>query len=217
MTMRGEKLLATLRREARHGKPLAATLRHAERHPITDPAWPDLPELTTTGRADAEAFGAALEGFELVRLFHSPVVRCRQTAEGIAAGVQRAGGRVEMLGVHESLGIGYTRDRLEFGRLFEIHGDNRFMRLWCDGVLPEKVLAPASSCSTQIREFIHRRLGDHALNARVLDLHVSHDINIMAVREACLGLRHEEAGWLEFLDGVVFQSTADGVRALGGK
>lgn len=206
--------MATLRREARHGKPLAATLRHAERHPITDPAWPDLPELTATGRADAEAFGAALAGFELVRLFHSPVLRCRQTAEGIAAGVQRIGGRVELLGAHEPLGISYTHDRVEFGRLFEIHGDNRFMRLWCDGALPRTALDPAAECSEQIVAFIRGRLAEHAADARSLDLHVSHDINIMAVREACLGLRHEDAGWLEFLDGVVFQPSEDGMRGI---
>jgi len=209
--------LATLRREARHGKPLAATLRHAERHPITDPAWPDLPELTATGRADAAAFGAALTGFERVRLFHSPVRRCQQTAECIAEGVRRIGGRAELIGACEPLGIGYTHDRLEFGRLFEAHGETRFMRLWCDGVLPRTALDPAADCAEQIVDFIRSRLAEHAANARSLDLHVSHDINIMAVREVCLGLRHEEAGWLEFLDGVVFQPDEAGMRALGAK
>jgi hypothetical protein len=46
-----------------------------------------------------------------------------------------------------------------------------------------------------------------------LDLHVSHDWNIIVLRELVCGVRHEDAGWLDFLDGVVFTPTAAGLRA----
>lgn len=211
VTMRGEELLATLRREARAGRPVAATLRHAERHAITDPARPELPELTPGGHAMAEEFGAELTGFACVRLFHSPVLRCQQTAESIARGVRRIGGRAELCGAQEPLGIGYTRDRYEFGRLFELHGEH-FVRLWCDDALPPHVLDSATACSAQIVDYIRRRLEEHAAGVGALDLHVSHDINIMAVREKTLGVRHEEAGWLGFLDGVTLSAGERGLR-----
>lgn len=188
-------------------------LRHAARHAITDPAHPELAVLTDEGHASAEAFGAALGDFARVRLFFSPVLRCQQTAEGIARGVRRTGATVEIHGAHESLGIGYTRDRDEFGRLFELHGEH-FVRLWCGGELPATVIDSADRCASDILAHIRERLAEVTSTPRALDLHVSHDINIMAVREQLVGLRHEDVGWLNFLDGVAFGWREGGLRAI---
>lgn len=212
-TMRGEALLATLRNEARSGHPVAAVLRHAAREEIVDPTRPELPLLTAEGHAAAEAFGASLGDFARVRLFFSPVQRCQQTAEGIARGVRRLGATAEIHGSHEALGIGYTRDRDEFGRLFELHGPH-FVRLWCGGELPANVIDPADRCASEILAHIRERLAEVASTPRALDLHVSHDINIMAVREQFVGLRHEDVGWLNFLDGVAFGWRESGLRAI---
>lgn len=211
--MRGEALLATLRNEAGSGHPVAAVLRHAARHAITDAAHPERAVLTDEGHAAAEAFGVALGDFARVRLFFSPVLRCQQTAEGIARGARQAGAAVEIHGPHESLGIGYTRDRDEFGRLFELHGEH-FVRLWCGGELPAHVIDPSDRCAGEILAHIRQRLAEVAATPRALDLHVSHDINIMAVREHVIGLRHEDVGWLNFLDGVAFRWCDDGLRAV---
>ena len=89
--MRGDELLALLRREAEGGRAVAAMMRHAARHPIADPKLPHLAELTSEGCSAAEEFGARLGGFARLRLFHSPVNRCKQTAECIAQGAGRAG------------------------------------------------------------------------------------------------------------------------------
>lgn len=212
-TMRGEALLATLRNESVSGHPVAAVLRHAARHAITDPAHPELAVLTDEGHAAAEAFGAALGDFARVRLFFSPVRRCQQTAEGIARGVRRTGAVAEIHGTHEALGIGYTRDRDEFGRLFELHGEH-FVRLWCGGELPATVIDPAERCARDILAHIRERLAEVASTPRALDLHVSHDINIMAVREQFVGLRHEDVGWLNFLDGVALRPAGAGLRVV---
>lgn len=209
--MRGEELLATLREEARTGRPVAAVMRHAARHPIADPRRPELAELTADGCAAAEAFGAQLGDFSRVRLFHSPVKRCQQTAECIARGLAGAGGRAELVGAHPALGIDYIRDLAEAGRLTVQHGEH-FVRLWFEGAVPPAVIDPAPALAAMKLDFVRAQLAGAAPGT--LDLHVSHDWNIIILREHLVGVRHEEAGWLTFLDGVAFRSAGRGVRAV---
>lgn len=209
--MRGDELLALLAREAQGGRPVAALMRHAARHPIADPKLPHLAELTTEGCAAAEEFGAKLNGFAQVRLFHSPVKRCRQTAECIAQGAGRAGVAAEIAGAHEELGIDYIRDVAEAGRLSVIHGEH-FMRLWFEGRVPANVIDPVPHLAARKLDFVRRRLGEVAARPGTLDLHVSHDWNIILCREHFVGVRHEDAGWLTFLDGVTFSPATRGLR-----
>jgi len=86
--------------------------------------------------------------------------------------------------------------------------------LWCGGELPAHVIDPSDRCAAEILAHIRQRLAEVAATPRALDLHVSHDINIMAVREHVIGLRHEDVGWLNFLDGVAFRWGDDGLRAV---
>lgn len=210
--MRGDELLELLRREAAAGRPLAAMMRHAARHPIADPKLPHLAELTAEGCAAAEEFGARLGGFGRVRLFHSPVNRCRQTAECVARGAARAGVPAEILGAHDELGIDYIRDVGEAGRLSVIHGEH-FVRLWFEGRVPVQVIDPAPELAARKVAFVAQRLAEIAQEPGALDLHVSHDWNIIILREHLVGVRHEEAGWLTFLDGVAFRRGERGLRA----
>jgi broad specificity phosphatase PhoE len=210
--MRGDELLELLRREGAAGRPLAAMMRHAARHPIADPKQPHLAELTAEGCAAAEEFGARLAGFGRVRLFHSPVKRCLQTAECVAHGAARAGVRAEICGAHAELGIDYIRDVGEAGRLSVIHGEH-FVRLWFEGRVPPQVIDPAPALAARKVAFVERRLAEVAGEPGTLDLHVSHDWNIIILREHLVGVRHEEAGWLTFLDGVAFTPSSGGLRA----
>ncbi len=209
--MRGEELLSTLREEARAGRPVAAVMRHAARHPIADPQRPELAELTPAGCAAAEAFGAQLGSFSRVRLFHSPVKRCWQTAECIARGAESAGSRTEFIGAHAALGIDYIRDLAEAGRLTVQHGEH-FVRLWFENQVPPSVIDPAPALAAMKLDFVRRQLA--VAEPGTLDLHVSHDWNIIILREHLVGVRHEEAGWLTFLDGVAFRPSERGVRAV---
>jgi hypothetical protein len=42
---------------------------------------------------------------------------------------------------------------------------------------------------------------------------VSHDWNILVLRELLLGVLHEDAGWLNFLDGLAFSLCAGRLEA----
>lgn len=200
--MQGHELLATINAPST-APAVAAVMRHAARHPIANPAEPALAEITPAGAKAAEGFGARLAGFDRVRLFHSPVKRCAQTAECIARGAAQAGLAAEVAGPQAALGIDYILDLAEAGRLTAQHGDH-FVRLWFTAQVPATVIRPPRGIAASMLELVAARLREPAAGGRRLDLHVSHDWNVIILREHLLGVTHEDAGWLTFLDGVAF-------------
>jgi hypothetical protein len=76
------------------------------------------------------------------------------------------------------------------------------------------VIHAAEQIVTRKLAYLTERLQQPDPHGRRLDLHVSHDWNILTLRERLCGVRHEEAGWLNFLDGVAFTVAVDGLRAV---
>jgi len=210
--MYGLELLETLGTLPADGRS-AAILRHAARFPIIDRTVPTLAEITPEGAVDAENFGRLISGFDRVRLFHSPVKRCRQTAESIACGAQKAGLAVEHLGPEAALGVDYILDLAKAGRLTEQH-DEHFVRLWMAGQVAPEVIQSTTQIAEAKLGYLTRKLRAPVIAGRRLDLHVSHDWNILTLRELMLGIRHEEAGWLDYLDGVAFSLNGDRLEAV---
>lgn len=209
--MHGLELLETLS-SLPADRPAAAILRHAERFPILDTADPTLAEITPTGAAAAEVFGSRIRGFDCVRIFHSPVKRCRQTAECIARGLSATGCPVEIAGPEVTLGVDYILDLKEAGRLTTLHGDH-FVRLWFSGEIAPPVMRVATHIAADKLAYLAQRLQEPSPHGRRLDLHVSHDWNVIVLREHVLRVRHEEAGWLTFLDGIAFSADVAGLHA----
>jgi hypothetical protein len=75
------------------------------------------------------------------------------------------------------------------------------------------VIRPPRGIASRKLELVTARLHEPPIDGRRLDLHVSHDWNIIVLRELLLGVRHEEAGWLTFLDGVAFAGETKQLRA----
>lgn len=208
--MQGHELLATI--HATRAERTAALLRHAARHPIVDPREPLAAELTPAGRQDAEAFGALITGFDRLRLFHSPVKRCQQTAECVAAGAARAGLAVELAGAQPELGVPYILNQIETGRMSGQHGEH-FVRLWFTNQVSEQLILRAPDIARRKLAYLAAKLQEPVTGGRRLDLHISHDWNVLILRELLLGVRHEDAGWAPFLDGVVFTAETENLRA----
>jgi hypothetical protein len=186
----------------------AAIMRHAARYPIANSAQPTLAEITPEGAAAAEEMGRRLSGFERVRLFHSPVKRCQQTAACLARGLKGAGITIDHLGPEDALGVDYILDLKEAGRLSDLHGEH-FVRLWMQQQIPESVVRAAKPIVEEKLAYLTTKLAEPSPGGRRLDLHVTHDWNILILRELLLDLRHEEMGWLAFLDGLAFAKNAD--------
>ena len=187
--------------------PAAAIIRHAQRHPLGSTTDPTKALLTDAGKAAAVALGGRISGFRHLRLFHSPVMRCQQTAECIAEGAASSGMRIEVCGARPRLGFVCTKDEAAALTLYTEIGDE-FVTRWLSGVLPEGMMEdPVDTVRHNLLEICAtlEHATDHGPR---LDLHVSHDWNIMVMRELLVGVRHEEVGWLGFLDGLTFHRGA---------
>jgi len=214
--MQGNEVLEMIEKMADGRTPSAVFIRHAQRHPITDPSDPTLAELTEEGMAHARAFGARISGFRHLRLFHSPVKRCEQTAVCIAQGAAEKGLKVELCGREATLGVDYILDLNEAGRLTLLHGEH-FVRLWFGGEIDRGIIRPARDIAIEKLEKITQRLADPMEQGARLDIHVSHDWNVLILREFMLGVRHEDTGWLTFLDGMGFSRRNGELAAVYGQ
>ena len=173
-------------------------LRHAERGPILDPIGGLTVPLTARGVADAVALGQQLAGLGPFALRHSPLKRCRQTADALAAGIELAGGAVTQNEPLEQLGGPYLRQPERLAALTRSLGGD-FVRAWFDDELPREVVQPVAAAARGQLDALLDALPHDSPHSGIF---VSHDWNLLTVREHVLGLRHEDEGWPGFLDGI---------------
>ena len=188
-------------------------VRHAEREPVLDLRTHERARLTPQGHADAKESGALLAKLSsYVRVHHSPVERCGETARGLVEGAAAAGARAEVIRelqalgspfivnperVSELIGPGEAKGRINF---------KQFMRDWFDGRHPPEILmARGPAAVTQLGCVV-----EHLGTAQEDGVHVfvSHDWNIMLVREEVLGIKLEDK-WPHYLDGFVVALDGD--------
>jgi len=204
----GDPLLRTLA-ALPPGAPAVALMRHSIRGPVTDlRTAPDV-LLTEEGELAARRLGERLGTARPVRLAHSPVRRCAQTAEGIAAGLAGLGGRALLDGERPELGAPYVRDFERIVLAARHYDPHAFVRAWFGGRLPEGIVDDACTAARGMLDAARAELARTPPGA--LTLLVSHDWNVLLVRELYLGVRHEEVGWLDYLDGVVLVDVGGGL------
>lgn len=198
-------------RDALKSGPAVLLLRHAPRGDISDPRTGHDVPLTPEGQTLATQLGVRIAKLlreeDVVVLAHSPVFRCEQTAIAIHAGLATAVRPAKVIGKRGHLGGPYLVDSKpaldEAARL-----GHRFVREWFDGALPASLVQPRPEAARdQIAHALEALDGPDRPRLAVL---VSHDWNLMLVREHVFGIRHEEAGWIDFLDGVAIARSSDG-------
>jgi broad specificity phosphatase PhoE len=74
--------------------PLMLLIRHSHRAAIHSLNEMSQTGITSLGEAMAEEFGRRLPTNKSVKILHSPIPRCKQTAEEIANGIRQNGGNV---------------------------------------------------------------------------------------------------------------------------
>jgi len=191
------------------GERYSLLVRHAEREHIGDVMKMFDALLTEKGRADAFALGKELARTGSVVLHHSPVARCRETAEMIAAGIVDAGGSAEMRGATNDLGGFYlVGDGREMIPLIRKHDFLPFVRLWFDGALEPGLMMPLADAARAQLAFLDAQLRDGVHSY----INVSHDWNVMLMREHFFGMRHDELGAPDYLEGVACYRDAGTLR-----
>ena len=147
-----------------------------------------------------------------VRVHHSPVERCGETARGLVEGVSQAGGRAELVSEVKALASPFVLDPEKmFALASTLDTFPRFLRAWFDGKLPPDVLMPRRAAAIAQVAAVLEHLDDQGtLRTDALHVFVSHDWNILLVREEMLGHKLED-GWPHYLDGFALSVEGDDV------
>jgi hypothetical protein len=179
--------------------PVALLIRHAERFPLNDMREAIKPLLTEKGKKDAFDLGLELLSFCPVKIFHSPVERCRQTAEGISIGITSGNYESTISGPLFDLGgpyiLGNWEELLssvdEFGQL-------GFIRKWFNDELPTTHIMSLKEAAENLAQVLINLLNTETCNT----VSVTHDWNLMILREYYFNISHEDAGIPGYLDGI---------------
>lgn len=181
-------------------KPAAFIIRHAERDPINSMINPFEALLTERGKDDSIKLGGHLAPLGPLQIFHSPVPRCRQTAENIRIGFIHSKGSSEQVQELFDLGGPYiTGNWVEVADIINKMGHAAFIRKWFDGLLPPDLIMPLEQAGYNQMHILTSQL----LEGAAATINITHDWNIMILREFFLKLRHEDIGEPAYLDGLM--------------
>jgi len=184
---------------------MSAIIRHSERNydkenPFREPFM----NLTENGKDASLQFGEQLPLGMLVRAFSSFIGRCIETAYLIDKGYTSKGGKTTINVVEFFLSPFYAKNPAEILKAFVEGGSLGFVRRWLNGEFPSELIANPESSAKKIvgfaKEKLTESLEDH------IDIFVSHDWNLYLVKEILLGLKHEDYGKVEYMEGVVLYS-----------
>lgn len=201
-----EELLAALGEDDGLDPGPVLLLRHSERESLREAsvaAALDAP-LTPGGRALASRLGAALPTRRPVRLFHSPVSRCADTARIVAEAARRAGGRAEVLGPRDGLGAPFLLDPERAIERFAALGMAGFVRAWLAGEVPPDIAAPHAGAAGLLLGLLLR---ERATAPGALQIHVAHDLTVITLLGLGFPVHRPGFPWPGYLDGCLLSGT----------
>jgi broad specificity phosphatase PhoE len=184
---------------------LIMMLRHSEREPISSLKKNRDLQLTENGRIAARTFGKNLPLNRYVRLFYSNTDRCRHTALEILnefqlnSGEGVDGGILEPLYALRVIKDNFFKYELRKFSLLEI------MNRWITEQYDYNDIESIKSYSKRAASIIWSKL-DQDLPVGGIDIHISHEILLMALRSGWFDLSPNDK-WTEFLGGYVFTFT----------
>lgn len=187
-------------------------LRHSEREPLSSLKKNSDLQLTEDGHHAARIFGENLPITRQVRIFYSNRDRCRDTALDIMDGFTKKGGQpinggtLEPLYALKTIKDGFFKDELQSFSLLEI------MNRWINEQYGPNDLEPIKSYSKRAATIIWGKLDEVSLEGGI-DIHVSHEVLLMALRSGWFSLNPSNK-WTEFLGGFAFTLTTDHIFLL---
>ena len=192
-------------------RPTVIFARHAERYDIESLNNHHEVLLTEKGISDSYDFGKHISGrSDDMRIYHSTVARCRQTAESIINGITDNGGKSEYKGEFLWLLGDYMFDKVFIDKFINTYNVNTFLRTWFDGKFPHDIVSPIDRISNDFLICIKSQLE----NFEGLTIDISHDWNISIMLEYYMGLKHESIGIPVFLDHIVFQKEEKNIKMI---
>lgn len=175
-------------------------LRHSHRNNPTKFETIHELRLTPQGHQIAKIFGQKIPTSRKIRLFHSVVDRCQETAEDILTGFESVGGTGTLNGALTPLFHAGTAPKF-FLNLFKNESPLEFMYRWAVGFYSPDKITPFQSYCQNAADVIWKGIDD--AQERGIDIHITHDIFLIALRYGWFGLPPEQE-WVPFLGGVAF-------------
>jgi broad specificity phosphatase PhoE len=180
-------------------------LRHSHRNEQTSLEKGQKTRLTPQGHAIAKRFGENLPKNRSIKIFHSIIWRCEETAENIHEGFKSIGGTSVLKGELEPLmSIGITDRDFYFNVFKDASVIDAFYR-WAAGFYNPNVWEPFIEYCQSTALTILDQVKNSPENG--LDIFITHDFNIMALRFGWFGLLIRN--WVKFLGGFAFATEGD--------
>jgi len=188
---------------------IVAIIRHSIRgKPVNQDSYYDIP-LLPIGRKKAFEFGMNLPNTRPIRIFYSPVPRCKETATCIEEGVSSNHGLATLMGKRDFLGPEFMLNPNKMIRMIREMGLLEFARKWLDEEVSKQIMYSPHIVVSNILNGVVESLGEYNKSEPVVDVHVAHDWNVLCLRAMLLKVRHEEVGWPKYLDGVILTQHED--------
>jgi len=182
-------------------KPAVMIIRHSERANIEKQSEMWAMGLTDAGREASRGFGQLLPEKRSIFVYHSPVARCRETAECILEGAKSTGIKAEARG-DLSLLKGPKSDWDKFGDILIRDWPNS-INYWLCGRYSSSIVEPSLDYSKRASMELDTELGP---NPNTLILYVAHDMPILALLFHWFGVP-PNLEYASFLNGFMFQKS----------
>lgn len=183
---------------------LVVLMRHSARHYGTAENDESM-ELTEEGKQKSQEFGEALPANHMFHFFSSPVLRCIETSDLIEKGVLSKGGKTKSNMIMDSLYPYFVKDMskiIQIAYKFVIAGEYpKFFRSWFEGNISSELIDDASRSAQSLMGVLLTMLQDPTVDGD--SVCITHDWNLVLLREFYLGQKAEEYGVIDYLEGVI--------------
>ena len=192
-------IITTLNQFPKDSK-IILVLRHSHRNEPKPLENVNKLRLTPQGHAIAEKFGEGLPISRTIRLFHSVIWRCEETAVNIHNGFKKIGGESEFLEIFEPLHNMGINNRAVL-KNFKNYKFREIMYLWAVGFFHSKDWEPFISYCQNTAQLISKHLKDAP--EKGINIYITHDWHLMSLRFGWFGLP-PDLQWVKFLGGFAF-------------
>ncbi|MFX1502921.1 MAG: hypothetical protein ACFFDH_18320 [Promethearchaeota archaeon] len=166
--------------------------------------------LTHEGHMIARKFGEELPRNRSIRLFHSVVWRCQETAEDILYGFKNIDGEGEILGSFGPLfNLETTRDF--FPNQIKQYSLKQFFFRWIAGLYSPNEITPLQEYCKKAAELFSKKLKEGP--DRNIDIHITHDFFLIALRFGWFGIPPNK-NWVSYLGGFALSFIEDKILLL---
>jgi len=163
--------------------------------------------LTEEGKKLAFWFGKNLPKDRKIRIFHSPIKRCKDTAFFIKEGIESNGHRVEL--VEEKKILDFVTNCEKFELIIKKNPNVKFIEKWFGREIDRDIIDYPENClKKQMNEIISYMKKQ---NERTLNIYISHDGNIFIIRDFILKVKSKEY-WPDFLEGIIFSKEKNKIK-----